>query len=581
MGGKSNPPAAPNYTAAAEATAAANNAQTDKQTWANRPTINTPWGTSSWSAVAGTDPATGLPINNWTNTINLSPEQQAALGSQQAITAGRSSAALGLLGQATDAFSRPIDYAGAPQLFGYGGPAQLNISGGPRSANLRTNPFDPMSRASISTPQSFGQTGSFLPNPQNVTAGAPQPNTNTGGGSSTSPPNTGTGGGGGNFSNAGNGNGMLFNPYYGWVNGQPPPPNNPPPSTTTGGANGGGGSPSGSGGGMLFNPYDGFNWTTMGYPDAMPSSYVTDPAGTRGGANASMYPGGPPVPNRTPSSGMDFFSDNATNAIRERMQPMMDRRRSQLENQLLNQGMTRGSEAWNNAMGDLGQQENDANLAAVQAGINQGNVAFGQGMQLGQFSNAASQSEFDNAMKAYLNGNSAALSQQQASTNFGQYQQALRAQWLQEQAARRGNSLNEVNALLSGQQVNQPSFGGPNATANQGQGANYLGAAQMQYGAGLDAFNIGQAQNQGWMNGLGSAAQLFAYSDANLKENIKEIGALKDGTPLFSWNWKADKTPGMGVIAQEIESHSPELVAHDRAGNKMVDYAGLLRKQVH
>jgi hypothetical protein len=184
-------------------------------------------------------------------------------------------------------------------------------------------------------------------------------------------------------------------------------------------------------------------------------------------------------------------------------------------------------------------------------------------------------------MRAYGQGNQAQLQQQQAMSNFGNYQQALRSQWLQEQAARRGMPLNELNALLSGTQVSQPSFGGPNSTAGQGQGVNYLGAAQMQYGAGLDQFNIGQAQNQGWMNGLGSAAQLFAFSDVRLKENIKPVGRLNDGTRLFSWNWKDDGAPGMGVIAQDVESRDPDLVATHQSGNKMVDYANLLRKQVH
>jgi hypothetical protein len=94
-----------------------------------------------------------------------------------------------------------------------------------------------------------------------------------------------------------------------------------------------------------------------------------------------------------PQSGMDFFSNAATQAIQQRQQPMMDRRRAQLENQLSNMGMARGSEAWNNAMQDLGRQENDANLAAITAGINQGNVAFGQGMDVARFGNTAQQQE--------------------------------------------------------------------------------------------------------------------------------------------------------------------------------------------
>ena len=114
MGSKSSPPP-PDYKGAAEQTSASNREALAQQTWANRPTINTPWGQQSWEASAKVDPSTGLPVTDWTQNITLTPEEQAALDSQQRISAGRSDAAEGLLGQATGAFQKEFDWAGAPK----------------------------------------------------------------------------------------------------------------------------------------------------------------------------------------------------------------------------------------------------------------------------------------------------------------------------------------------------------------------------------------------------------------------------------------------------------------------------------
>lgn len=572
--GKGSAPAAPDYTSAAQATAASNNHQLAIQTAANRPTINTPWGSSSWNAVAGVDPATGESINNWTNSINLSPEQQAALTSQQQIAAGRSGAALGLLNQAGNAFQTPIDYGATTHLFDYGGPAQMNISGGPASAGLSTNPFS-YSAAGVSSGWQGGDTGYNLQNYQGNQGTTPhdnltgQPQSPTGGGpngttpASGAPANVGTtqGGGANTFGSGG---------AFGNANGNPYSTNNPGPTNNSGVA------------GTILDPN--FMAGTQAAPRAEPG-FATERPMQQYDMQAPMqraqaFGYGGQQQQSSPTNGMDFFSQQATEAIRGRQNPQLDRQRAQLDQQLANQGITMGSEAWRNAHDDLGRQQNDADLAAITAGINQGNTAFGQGMQLGQFANNARQQEFSNANQNYLQGNQARQMQQQGNTAFGQYRQSLQAQQLQQMAAARGMPLNELNALLSGTQVSQPNFGGPSSTAGMGQGVNYTGAAQNQYQAGLDQFSIGQAQNQGMMNGLGSLASMASmFSDERLKTDISPVGKLNDGTPLFSWKWKDSGEPDVGVIAQEVERHDPAAVKMHPSGYKMVDYARIIRKQ--
>jgi Chaperone of endosialidase len=74
--------------------------------------------------------------------------------------------------------------------------------------------------------------------------------------------------------------------------------------------------------------------------------------------------------------------------------------------------------------------------------------------------------------------------------------------------------------------------------------------------------------------GLGLAGK-FAPSDERLKTDIKPIGILFDGLPVYSYRFKADpaRRTQFGLLAQEVEQFLPEAVASDPAtGFKGVDY---------
>lgn len=111
-GGSAGP--APDYVGAAREQSAASREIANQQTFANRPQLNTPWGQMTWGTSASYDPATGQPITQWTGNLNLTPEQQTALDSQQRIQQGRSGAAEQLLGQATGATATPFNWAAMP-----------------------------------------------------------------------------------------------------------------------------------------------------------------------------------------------------------------------------------------------------------------------------------------------------------------------------------------------------------------------------------------------------------------------------------------------------------------------------------
>ena len=71
-----------------------------------------------------------------------------------------------------------------------------------------------------------------------------------------------------------------------------------------------------------------------------------------------------------------------------------------------------------------------------------------------------------------------------------------------------------------------------------------------------------------WEGVLGSAAQgagsaLTAYalgSDIKIKENISQVGSLDNGLPVYLFNYKGNKTPQIGLMAQDLEKVNNEAV---------------------
>lgn len=70
------------------------------------------------------------------------------------------------------------------------------------------------------------------------------------------------------------------------------------------------------------------------------------------------------------------------------------------------------------------------------------------------------------------------------------------------------------------------------------------------------------------------AAPLFMgmFSDERLKENIEPVGQLNDGQTVYSYRYKGDPTPQIGLMAQEVAERHPEAVAEHPSGYLMVDY---------
>jgi hypothetical protein len=224
--------------------------------------------------------------------------------------------------------------------------------------------------------------------------------------------------------------------------------------------------------------------------------------------------------------------------LMDRMAPVHAQQTAGLEGKLANMGLTRGSEAWNREMQRMGDQQSREQFNALEQGGQEQQRQFGMNLQ------------------------------------SAGYQNQLRQQQIAEQAQQRNMPLNELNALLSGQQVNSPGFQNFSQSTSAG-GANLLGAAQSQYGAQQDAANAKAAQTSGIMSGIGSIAGAAAMmmSDRRLKSNIKRIGTHAIGVGVYEYEIFGERA--IGVMAQELQAVAPDLVSVSPSGYLMVNYGGL------
>lgn len=259
------------------------------------------------------------------------------------------------------------------------------------------------------------------------------------------------------------------------------------------------------------------------------------------------------VANKSFGFGGDW-RQKAQDSITALQKPMLDERRADTENKLANMGLARGSEAWDREMRRVSDDENRAMLAAIDSGRAESDQSYNQARGAAEFENNAGQLEFSNRM------------------NAGNFNNMNRSGAIMEELQRRGTSLNELNALLTGQQVSMPNM--PTAPrATMGQSADLMGAAQAQYNAGIDQFNARQAGIGNLINAGATAGSAFMFSDIRLKEDIREMGLLGSGIRVVHYRYRGLPGRFIGVIAQEVAQVLPEAVAMHPSGYLMVDYA--------
>lgn len=513
--GKSSAPATPDYTGATQLQGQISKENLNTQNFANRPDIYTPFGSQTWSTQAQTDPATGQTVTGWQQNIGLNPTLQSALDSQMNLQAGRSDIANDFLGRVANEYKTPMDYSSLPAM---------TSANAPSSLQTRTTDYTP------------GMTTGF-------SFGGPQQNVQS---------------------------------------------------------------------------------MTGDLSRGVATQNVQRSLDTSNNPALPQFDSG--------------YRDQVASQLMQKMQPVHDYQTRQLDTKLANQGLRAGSEAFNRAQTQLGQQQAlerynaldqagqeaqrlyNMQLGSRQQAFNEdvtggnfansaSNQAFNQGLQANQFANQATQQAYNQNLGAAQFGNQAvqqnynqnlgaaqfnnqalnqssaldlarmqaqnqALSQQYGlNQQYANAQNQLRQQAIAEQAQRRGMSLNEMNALLSGQQVSLPTFPG---FTNSGvaQAPNLMGALQSQYDSQLGAVNAQNAQTANLLGGLGNlGASYFMFSDRRLKSRIKRVGTHATGVGIYEYTMMG--IPQRGVIAQEVQAVRPDLVKRHASGYLMVNYGGL------
>jgi hypothetical protein len=264
-----------------------------------------------------------------------------------------------------------------------------------------------------------------------------------------------------------------------------------------------------------------------------------------------------------------------------RLDPQFGNQQHDLENQLTQQGIMRNTEAWNRATDEFGRNKNDAYQTAYNNSVNNGNAAqaqlfnqglavnqnaYGQALNNGMFANSAQQQGFgQNLANAQLNN-------QTAGQNFSQSLQG-RNQGINELLTQQQNPLNVLNALRTGSQVTSPTFG----QTPQGNvaGTNTAQIDQNAYQNQMGLYNSQVGSNNNTTNGLFSLGAAALMSDVRLKENIKRVGFMDNGLPIYTYTYKGSNVPQMGVMAQEVEQVIPQAVSIHASGFKQVHYGML------
>ena len=562
-------PATPDYAAAATAQGTANKETALLQGYLNNPNIKGPLGGQTVTF----DPVTNQP----TITQNLTGTAQSTLEAQQRVQ--RDMANLGEQGLATasNVISKPFQYtgpagifsladsgkiAGAPDLtkmgkaegsmFGFGGTASGMGSGGTATGNV-----------------TGGQALGTVVNPQ---------------------------------ANANFQGGQAQGAMFGF----------------------GGSAAGGVAGPNLQQTYSGYG-TVQGAPDlssyGFASSIGADKYGLSSGINANQYglaQGGVAGVDLTKSlsnigqinqnlDATKYLSDSnldltnvarmpvnagttAQAAIMSRLAPQLERQQKATAQNLANQGLVAGGEAYKNAMLDQSQQQNDLLTQAALQGISLDTAAnqqgFNQALAAGQFGNLGVQQNFGSALAAQQAQNAAqaqGFNQQLQSGQFGNqaqlasfgvnlqnqqaqnqaiaqnYGQGLSAQQLANQSIAQnfGQGMTASNAANAAVQQNQNAALQQQAAANQAQAQQY---AQAQANA--------QFANQAQLSGFGANLQNQQASNQAIAQNYgQNLQSQQAINQAIAQNYQQ----GMGTQAAQNQAAAQNFgqnVTNQQLGNQ-------------
>ncbi len=271
----------------------------------------------------------------------------------------------------------------------------------------------------------------------------------------------------------------------------------------------------------------------------------------------------------------DFSADRqrVEDSLMARMNPQLQRERANVEQRLADQGIRYGSQAYTSAMDDYNRQATDTRFGAIsQAGQEQQRmVGMSQAAQQQQYDQLMGRGSFANSAQAQQNAqnagaagfNNAGLAQQLAQQQAGfNASNSARNQYMQEQYQQRNQPLNEISALMSGSQVQQPNW--LNSPTSQIPTTDFAGITNQNFAQQQQNYQTAQSAWNATMGGLMGLGAGIIKSDERSKQNIVPMGSVfaagQDGErkrlPVYEWEYKpGEGEPGrhVGPMAQGVE----------------------------
>jgi hypothetical protein len=355
---------------------------------------------------------------------------------------------------------------------------------------------------------------------------------------------------------------------------------------------------------MTNNPYD----LQAGKPLAPTAQGIADAADRAAMSVDSPfdYSSAPARPEADAAARQQVI-DSVYGQFQSRLDPRFEAEQIAMETKLANSGIPRGSAAFSTAMDDFNRGRNDAyqsaQNAAIQAGGAEQSRLFGIGAQArgdaiaednylrglptseqariqamrGQQFDAQAQ-ERDRAIAEELQQRQIPMQEQK---NLAAMQTGLfglrdteRGRQIQEASYLRNLPLNETSALMSGTQIQNPTF---TATPQTGiASTDYTGLVSNNYTNQMNAYQAQMQRDNAMIGALGSVASAGAYgwaaSDIRVKNNISVVGRLDNGLPVYSFQYITGGPQQIGLMAQDVEKVNPSAVMEIN-GIKHVNYS--------
>jgi hypothetical protein len=343
----------------------------------------------------------------------------------------------------------------------------------------------------------------------------------------------------------------------------------------------------------------------MGVPGAATSYDTGGPIqsslGDYGQAQSTFGDAGDITRSYGPEDNFSADRQRVEDSLMARMNPQLARERGNIEQRLADQGIRYGSQAYASAMDDYNRQATDTRFGAIsQAGQEQARMnqmaqaqgqfqnaaqqqAYGQAQGRGEFANQAQlqnysqmlgAGSFANAAQQQQNSQNAALAgfgnaglaqqlaQQQSGFNA---QNAARNQYMQEQYQQRNQPLNEISALMSGSQVQNPNW--LNSPQSQIATTDIGGLINQNFAQQSQNYQAANSNWQSTMGGLLGLGGKLGGAAIMSDERVKDVGprmatvfaADPDGErkelPIYQYAYKDDPaaTQHVGPMAQDVE----------------------------